>query len=262
MKLPLLVLTLCISAVAQAAVQTKDVEYRQGDTTLKGMLAWDDARGDAKLPAVLVLPEWWGVTEYPKERAKQLAGSGYVAFAADMYGNGQTTDDPGQAGKLAGAVKGDRALMRARAQAGLDVLKGQANVDPAKIAVVGYCFGGTGAIELALSGAPLAGVVSFHGGLDFPDLEDTKSIKCPVLICNGAADSFVPAEQIGAFTGALSKAHVLWSFINYPDAVHSFTNPKADEHHIPGIAYNAAADKQSWQDMKEFFGRVLAQPAR
>jgi dienelactone hydrolase len=248
--------------LALAAVQTKDIEYKQGDTTLKGTLAWDDAKADAKSPGILVIPEWWGMTDYPKNRAKQLAELGYVAFAADMYGNGQSTDDPGQAGKWAGAVKGDRNLMRARAQAGLDVLKGQSNVDGSKLAAIGYCFGGTCSLELAMSGADLTGIVSFHGGLDFPNLADAKNIKAKVLICNGAADSFIKPDQIGALTGALSTDNVIWSFINYPNAVHAFTNPDADRHGIKGIAYNAVADRQSWQDMKEFFARIFTPAER
>src|SRR5207244_245601 len=126
---------------------------------------------------------------------------------------------------------------------------------PSKLAAIGYCFGGTCSLELAMSGTGLAGIVSFHGGLDFPTLGDAKNIKARVLICNGAADTFIKPEQIGALTNTLSQGNVLWSFINYPNAVHAFTNPDADRHGIKGIGYNAMADRQSWQDMKEFFNR-------
>jgi dienelactone hydrolase len=250
---------LACATASRAEVQTKEVEYKQGDTRLVGLLAWDDsvAKADAKLPGVVVFPEWWGLTDHPKDRAKQLAKLGYVALAADLYGNGMTTADPKEAGNLAGALKKDPAALRARAQAALDALKSQPNVDPGKLAAIGFCFGGTTALELAMSGADLQGVVSFHGGLDFPNLADTKNIKAKVLICNGAADTFVPRDQITAFTDALEAAKVDWVFVNYNSAVHAFTNPKADSFGIKGIAYNEKADKRSWQAMVDFFNEIF-----
>ncbi len=141
---------------AEAAMKTQIIEYKQGDTTLKGYLAYDDANA-GKRPGVLVVPEWWGLNDYPKHRAEQLAGMGYVAFAADMYGDGKSTTDPKEAGRLATAVKSDRNLMRERAKAGLEVLKKQEAVDPSRVAAIGYCFGGTSVLELARSGADVAG---------------------------------------------------------------------------------------------------------
>jgi len=251
-RLSVVMMILGCVGISRAAVQTKEIEYKQGETTLKGTLAWDDSKSNYNA-AVVIFPEWWGMTDYPKSRAKQLAELGYIAFAADMYGDAQMTDDPQQAGKWAGAVKGDRALMRARAQAAVDVLKGQPNVNADRMAAIGYCFGGTCALELAMSGANLAHVVSFHGGLDFPDIADVKNIKARVLICNGADDTFVTPEQIGAMASALSGNRVTWRFANYPGAVHAFTNKDADRHGIKGIAYNAEADRKSWEDMTRFF---------
>src|SRR5262249_51644218 len=141
LRFRVLLLVLACTGIAKGAVQTKDVEYKQGDTALKGTLAWDDSVSSYK-GAIVIFPEWWGMTDYPKSRGKQLAELGYIAFAADMYGDAQMTDDPQQAGKWAGAVKGDRSLMRARAQAALDTLKGQPNVNADRIAAIGYCFGG------------------------------------------------------------------------------------------------------------------------
>jgi dienelactone hydrolase len=140
------------------------IHYRQGDTNLEGLLVYDNSVTTPR-PGVVIFPEWWGLTEYPKQRAEQLAQLGYVAFAADMYGDGKTTDDPAEAGKLDKAVMDDSAVLRGRAQAALDVLTKDPHVDTSKIAAIGYCFGGTVSLELARSGAPIVGVVSFHGGL-------------------------------------------------------------------------------------------------
>ncbi len=241
---------------AQAAIRAEKVVYRQGDAELAGFLAYDDAV-KGRRPGVLVAPEWWGVNDYAKRRAEQLARLGYVAFALDMYGKGKTTTDPKEAGQLAGRFRSDRQLMRARAAAGLDVLKGRPQVDPARLAAIGYCFGGTVVLELARSGANLKGVVSFHGGLATPNPADAKNIKGKVLVLHGADDTFESPAEIAAFQEEMRQAHVDWQMVFYGGAVHSFTNPDADKAGIKGVAYNEAADRRSWQAMQDFFAEIF-----
>ena len=163
-----------------------------------------------------------------------------------------------EAAKVSGMYKSDRSLMRARAQAGLDYLKGQAMVDPSKIAAMGYCFGGTAVLELARSGADLKGVVSFHGGLDSPNPADGKNIKAKVLVLRGADDPFVSKENIAAFKKEMADAKVDFHEEVYPGAVHSFTVPDAGNDPSKGMAYNADADKKSWEAMKDFFKKIFA----
>ena len=191
-KLLLALLHLACAFAASAAIQTKTIEYRQGDTTLEGVLVWDDAV-KTKRPGILIVHQWMGITDYEKKRAESLAQLGYVAFCADIYGKGIRPNNPQEAGTMAGKYKGDRALLRARVAAGLEALKQSQFVDGEKIAAIGYCFGGTTVIELARNGSYVAGVVSFHGGLDSPTPADGKNIKCKVLACHGADDPFVSA---------------------------------------------------------------------
>ncbi len=242
--------------LAKAAVKTEVVEYKQGDTVLEGFLAYDGSKR-GKLPGVIIIHEWTGIGDYVKSRAKQLAEMGYVAFAADIYGKGVTAKDHAEAAKLAGIYKSDRRLMRARAQAAFDVLKARPQVNGSKIAAMGYCFGGTTALELARSGAPLVGTISFHGGLDTPKLEDAKNIKGKVLVLHGGDDSFVPEEQINTFKKEMRDAKVDWQLVMYGGAVHGFTVPTAGNDPSSGMAYNAAADKRSFEELKRFFGEIF-----
>jgi dienelactone hydrolase len=201
----LLLLALLLPALSQAAIETKSVEYRQGDTRLVGYLAYPkDAKGP--LPGILVVHEWMGLNDYAKRRAEQLAELGYVALAADIYGDGKIAANREEAGKLAGSYKQDRPLLRARVAAGLATLKAQSGVAPSKVAAIGYCFGGTTVLELARSGADLAGVVSFHGGLDTPTPQDAKNIRAKVLALHGADDPYVPADQVAAFENEMRQA--------------------------------------------------------
>lgn len=240
-----------VSSHARAAIKTETVEYKAGDKTLKGFIAYDDATTD-KRPAVIVVPEWWGMTDYPKMRARKLAELGYVGFAADFYGDGKTTDDPKQAGQWAGEVKGNPDLEKQLAQAAIDEVKKHPQVDPDKIAAIGYCFGGTMALDMVRRHEPVKGVVSFHGDLSTnTPSKDTGAAK--VLVCTGAADSFVPPQSVDAFRKEMPDAKV----ISYPGAHHSFTNPDADRHHIDNIKYNEAADKKSWEDMKQFLTELF-----
>lgn len=241
-----------LATIAEAEVKTQTVNYEQGGTKLVGFLAWDDAK-QGKRPGVIVCPEWWGLNDYAKFRAQKLAELGYVALAVDLYGDGKTTEDPNEAGKLAGALKANRALLRQRANAGLEQLKQNPNVDPQQTAAVGYCFGGTTAIELARSGADVKAVVTFHAGLDSPNPADGKNIKARILVCHGGNDSFTSEKDFKAFEDEMRQAHVDWEINIYGGAVHSFTNPNADKHGIPGIAYNKEADRRSWRAMQLFF---------
>jgi dienelactone hydrolase len=252
----ILVAILMNAATTQAAIKSQAIDYKDGDVQLQGYLAYDDSQPGTK-PGVLVIPEWWGLTDYARHRADQLAKLGYVAFAADMYGKGITTNDPNEAGKLAGAFYKNRNLARSRAGAGLAVLKQQPEVNANKIAVIGYCFGGTAALELARGGADILGVVSFHGGLDFENDADNKNIKAKLLICTGAEDPMVTADKVNKFQEALRKADVDFQINTYCKAKHAFTNPEADSHNIPGISYNAQADERSWQAMKDFFAEIF-----
>ncbi|HEX8524351.1 MAG TPA: dienelactone hydrolase family protein [Tepidisphaeraceae bacterium] len=251
-----LIALLLAANVSRAELVKKQIDYKQGDATLKGYLVYDDAK-TGKRPGVVVVPEWWGLTDYPRHRADMLAELGYVAFAADIYGNGETTTDPKRAGELAGKFRGDRELLRTRVQAAVDELKKQEQADSDKLAAIGYCFGGTAVLEAARTGAPLKGVVSFHGGLDFPQPPHEGQIKAKVLVLTGDADPMVPPEQVKKFEQEMKNVGADVKIERYPDAVHAFTNPNADKVGIKGIGYNKEADEKSWQAMKQFFEQNL-----
>ena len=244
------------TSAASAAVQTKAVEYKQGDTVLEGYLAWDDAI-QGQRPGVLVVHEWTGLGEYVEARARKLAEMGYVAFAIDMYGKGIRPKTPGEAAAQVGIYKKDRPLMRARALAGLDVLRTNPMCDPKRVAAIGYCFGGTCVLELARSGADIAGVVSFHGGLDTPTPADAKHIKCKVLVLHGGDDPHVPRKDVEAFEDEMRAGGVDWQLVVYGGAVHAFTNPASGNDKSRGAAYDARADRRSWEAMKVFFAETL-----
>ncbi len=243
---------------AQADLHTETVEYRQGDTVLEGYLAYDTAV-EGKRPGVMVAHEWMGLGPYAKRRVDQLASLGYVAFAADIYGKGIRPTNREEAAAQAGKYRKDRPLLRARARAGLDFLKSHDLVDSKRVAAIGYCFGGGTVLELARSGADLAGAVSFHGNLDTPDPADAKNIKAKILVLHGANDSAVPPEQVAAFMDEMRKAGVDWQFVAYGGAVHSFTNPDSGSDKSRGAAYDEKADHRSWEAMKSFFAELFKQ---
>lgn len=259
----LLTIVVCLAAMLLAAptaraqkLETKEVEYTQGTTKLKGFLAFDPAQG-GKRPAVLVFPEWWGLNDYSRSRATQLAQMGYVAFAVDMYGDGKTAEKAEDAQRLTAPFYSDAALMRDRAKAALETLKKQPNVDASKIGAIGYCFGGTCSLELARSGADLKAIVSFHGNLKTKTPEDAKNIKAKVLVCTGGADPMVDAAQRDAFLKEMEDAKVDYQMSIYSGAKHSFTNPDSGKYGIDGIGYNKEADERSWREMKELFSETL-----
>jgi len=241
-----------------AAIHTENVEYKQGDTMLEGYLAYDDAIKGAR-PGILVVHEWWGLNDYARKRTEQLAQLGYVAFAADIYGKGNRAHTRQEAMALAGKFFGgsDRNLLRARANAGLDALRKNTMVDPKRMAAIGYCFGGTTVLELARSGADLAGVVSFHGGLSTPNPADAKNIKSTVLVLTGADDPSAKPEQVIAFEDEMRNAGVDWYLVSYGNAVHAFTNPASGTDNSKGVAYNEKADKRSWEAMEAFFTEIF-----
>jgi dienelactone hydrolase len=250
------VLLLLWGVNAYGAIRTEVVDYRHGDTVLEGYLAYDDSI-QGKRPGVIVVHEWWGINNYVRTRTEQLAKLGYVAFAIDIYGKGVRAKDAKEAGSLSSTYRSDRALMRSRANAGYDVLKNHPLTDARRIAAIGYCFGGTTVLEMARSGAPLAGVVSFHGGLGTPNPGDAKNIKGKVLVLHGADDSFVPSGEVIAFQDEMRKSGVDWYFVSYGGAVHSFTNPDSGNDPSKGAAYNEKADKRSWEAMKLFFAEIF-----
>lgn len=257
-----IVLLITAMTSAQAKIVTRPVAYEQGGEKLEGWLAYDDAKAAAgRLPGVLVVPEWWGLNDYIRSRAEQVAGLGYVAFAADMYGKGVVTTDPKKATELSGRFYG-KPLMAERAQAALDQLLQTGLVDRARVAAIGYCFGGSVVQALAYTGAPLAGIVSFHGGLIPVPADAAARTKASILVCQGALDPFVPKEARDAFLKAMDEGRFDYEFITYAGAVHAFTNPGADrlraETGLTGIGYSPVADRRSWADMKVFLDGIFA----
>jgi dienelactone hydrolase len=257
MKLALIVtIVAALAGSAAAKVQHQIVDYKQGTATLEGYLAWDDAI-TGKRPGVLVVHAWMGLDDNARKRADMLAGLGYVAFAADIYGKGVRPKTPDEAGKLAGQYKADRKLMRARVDAAFDTMIKNPMVDASKTGAIGYCFGGTTAIELGRSGANVQGIVTFHGGLDSPTPADGKNIKAHMLILHGAADPHEKPEDLAAFQKEMADNKIDWQFTEYGGAVHCFTDSGAGSDPSTGCAYNPVADARSWVAMKTFFADLF-----
>ena len=243
------------AAAAQAAVKTKTIEYKDGDATLKGVLAWDDAAG-GKRPGVLVVREWWGLNDYARSRAAKLAKAGYVAFALDMYGDDRVTSHGNQAGEWMKQITANTAAWRSRANAGLAVLKSQPQVDAGNVAAIGYCFGGATVMQMAYAGSDVKAVVSFHGSLPPADA-DVTSIGPRVLVAHGRDDAFIPAERIVAFQAGLDRAKADWEMTIYSGTRHGFTNPDAGSYGMDNLAYNKTADERSWAAMMQLFDEVF-----
>jgi dienelactone hydrolase len=241
---------------AMAQFRMEPVEYKQGDAVLDGYIAYDAAAKGPR-PGVVIVHDWMGVGDYVKMRAEQIVKLGYVAFVADIYGKGVRPKNSQEASQQAGKYRADRPLLRARAQAALDELKKRDFVDQKRVAAMGYCFGGGTVLELARSGSPLVGVVSFHGNLDTPNPDDAKNIKGKVLVMHGGDDPFVPAKDVQAFQDEMKKAKVDWEFVAYGGAVHAFTQKGAGDDPSKGAAYNESADRRSFARMEAFFGEIF-----
>jgi len=247
----------CAAALpAAAAIQSEEVSYSQNGTDLHGFIFYDDAVAEPA-PGILVVHEWWGLNSYVKSRAAALAGLGYVAFALDMYGDGKTTTHPEEAGQWATAVLTNLPEATARFNAAYDLLKKNPRVNPQKIGAIGYCFGGSVVLTMAMQGADLAGVVSFHGGL--PQDPAPGKVKAEILVCHGGSDPFATDEQVQTFMNNLKAADANWEMIIFGGAKHSFTNPNAGKLGIEALAYNKEADVRSWEAMNDFFAEIFGQ---
>jgi len=255
-KLILAIIIITFSMKAKSEIVTKEIEYKDGTTILQGYLAYDNSNSDLR-PGILIVHQWKGLTDYEKKRAKELAELGYVAFALDIYGKDVRPSTSDEAGKEATKYYSDRNLYRERLNSGLSELMKQEYVNKNEIAAIGYCFGGSGVLELARSGAEIRGVMSFHGGLSTPTPEDAKNIKCKISVQHGAIDPFVPEEEVIAFKKEMEDAKVDYVLTEYSGAVHAFTMEGAGNDPTKGAAYNLNADKRSWEAMKAFFKEIF-----
>ncbi|WP_137817232.1 dienelactone hydrolase family protein [Pseudomonas sp. 2FG] len=242
--------------LAEASVVTKAVPYEIDGKAFEGMLIYDNAVTGPR-PGLLMVPDWLGVTEDSAKMAARAAGDKYVVFVADMYGKAVRPSNPDEAKAAADAVKADRAMMRKRAQAAVEVLKAQTTqVDTSKLGAIGFCFGGGSVLELARSGAPLKGFVSFHGNLDTPNPADAQNIKAPVLVLHGANDPAVPQAQVDGFVAEMKAAKTDWQLVSYGGAVHSFSNPLAN---VPGRnQYHPLVAARAFKAMNDLFDEVFA----
>lgn len=246
------------TTAAASRIKTENVSYGSAGKTMDGFVAYNDSV-EGKRPAVLIVHEWWGLNDYVKGRARQLADLGYVAMAADMYGNGDTASDPQGAMKLAGPFYQNPQLTKSGVDAALAKLKTLPQVDTNNIAAIGYCYGGYVVLNAAKLGADLKGVVTFHGDLSGVK-PDKKLLKAKILVLHGEADTLVKPAAVSQFKHQMDSIGADYTFKSYPNAKHAFTNPHADavdsQYHI-GVGYNEAADKQSWQEMKAFLQKLF-----
>jgi dienelactone hydrolase len=255
-------LALSLTAPAFAAIKETPVTYQDGETTMKGFVVYDDAK-KGKRPGIVMVHEWWGITKHMHDEARRLAGRGYVAFLADMYGDARTADNPKDAGALSGSVMKDARVMEARFNAAREALAKQPIVDPARMGAVGYCFGGAVVLNMARAGADLAGVVGFHASLGLNTPAPTPgSVKAKVLILNGADDPFVRKEQYATLKADMDAAKADYRVIEYPGAVHAFTNPEATalgrKFNLP-LRYDAKVNREAEGEAAKFFDAVFGQ---
>jgi len=258
LTLPLFLITLSSAQLVQAELQTETINYHDGDAPLQGYLVWDDAIQGPR-PGIMVVHEWWGLNDYARERANQLAKAGYVAFAADMYGNRQVTKHPSQAQEWMKVITGDVDGWRKRAELGLTQLRDHPTSNPDKLAAIGYCFGGATVMQMAYAGADLQAAVSFHGSLPAVSEQDGGNIKARILAFHGDADAFTPKKNVDAFEASLEQAGADWQLLVFGGVRHSFTNQDAANYGIPNLEYNAEADTASWDYMQSYFKRVFAE---
>jgi dienelactone hydrolase len=236
-------------------MRTHDIEYTADGIDMIGYMAVDDVLPGAR-PAVLVCHEGPGLDDHARARAERLAALGYVAFALDYHGGGKPLPSDQMMSRL-GPMMGDPSRVRAIARTGLDVLLAEEKADRTRVAAIGYCFGGTMALELARSGADLRAVVGFHSGLATTRPQDARQIKASVLVCIGADDPIIPPDQRAAFEQEMRDGGVDWQMQLYGNAGHSFTNPRASDMGMQGIAYHAPTDARSWRAMLDLFEEKL-----
>lgn len=251
-------LSFCFISCAHAKLVSQSVDYTdEKGAALQGYVVYDDTIS-GKRPGILVIHDWRGLTDYTRMRSDLLAQLGYIAFAADIYGKDVRPQSVANYSKQAGIYKGNRALFRERERAAYQALLKQPMLDSTRIGAIGYCFGGTGVMEMARDGTDLKGVVSFHGGLDSQPLSPGASIKCKILALCGADDPFEKPQDMTAFEQQLRENNVDYQIVMYGHAVHAFTDSGVDAFHMEGTKYNAAADKRSWQAMRDFFAEIFA----
>ena len=246
----------CFAALARGEIVTKTISYDANGTSFRSFLVYDSAQtAGKKAPGILVFPEWWGLNDFDKRKGEELAKLGYVALAVDMYGDGRSTTNPEEAKALAGQLYG-KSLMAERAQLGLDQLRKTGLVDEARLGAIGFCLGGAVSQALAYTGAPLKGIVSFHGALIPAPADAGEKTRAKFLLLHGGLDPLVTKDQVDAFLNSLNQQKLNYEFIVYSGAVHSFTNPDADKFHsagMQGVGYNPEVARQAWHQMQEFF---------
>lgn len=255
-KTLVLLLSLLVVVTVQAEIQSEARRYTDGEQTLTGHFYWDDAFADQR-PGVLVIHEWWGLNAYAKQRARMLAELGFVAFAADMYGDNRVTDQPDQAREWMQEVTVDPEMWRARAALGLAQLKSHRLSAAKKLAAIGYCFGGGTVLQMAYGGSEVLGVVSFHGSLPAAPEESKGKIGARLLVLHGQSDTYLPVDIVNNFQAKLSTAEANWEMVIYGGVRHGFTNPGAGEYGLDNLKYDAQADERSWNRMQDFFAELF-----
>jgi dienelactone hydrolase len=239
-------------------MQTRDIDYRDEAVNLRGYLAFDE-KAAGRRPGVLVFHEGLGLGDFAMARARMIAELGYVALAADMFGDRRQARNLQEVAKLVGELRNQPQTLRARGRAALKTLAALPQVDASRLAAIGFCFGGSVVLELARDGADLKAVVSFHGVLSTPSPAGSGSVKASVLVCTGADDPLAPPEQVSAFEDEMRAAEVRdWQVISYGNTLHGFTNPAADGSMLRTALYSAQADRRSWASMRGLFDEVLA----
>lgn len=258
MQWMMVLVVLIWSISAAAAIKMDEVPYEVGGVRMEGTLVYDDAATPGR-PGVVVFPEWWGANDYAKGRARMLVEAGYVAFVADMYGGGKTTEDPKEAGSLAQGVYGQPGVMVDRAKAAVAKFRASGKADAKRIAAIGYCMGGSVALNLAYSGEEITAVVAFHAGLA-KRVQEMGQIKAKILVLNGGADKMVSPQETQEFAQTMLDAKADWQLVLFGKAMHSFTNPNADKHRNLGtLGYDAEADRRSWQYMMMHLESTIGQ---